>query len=391
MKLVEPSHGGRTIRIAFSIALLVASAQTRAQQTQSPLIEEQIMNLVCDKQVVVLGELPSHGEARGFQLKARIVERLVNRCGFDAVLFEAPIYDFLGFQEAVAEDRAAPAQLNRAIGGFWTSRELSDWRQWLFDQATNGQLLIGGLDDQVSASSDYARATLPGLVAAHLPAEYAAECEQKIERNLFWRYDAAQPFDDEELVALQRCAHLAADSIATKSEHGIGSPRQVMIENLPGFYDRWNNPPEVLDRDEAMYRNFRWHRKHMPADSKFVIWTATVHAARQQQGLKHKPLGSWLSDQWGDRLAAIGLTAFAGQSSMAGMKSKPLPEAPPGSLEDLATEAGTDWAYLDASALREIGIAQSRLFGRFTTADWSVYFDGVLVTRTEVAPVFEPR
>ena len=57
---------------------------------------------VCSKRVVVLGELPEHGEARGFAVKARIVERLVARCGFRAVLFEAGSYDFFGFERAIA-------------------------------------------------------------------------------------------------------------------------------------------------------------------------------------------------------------------------------------------------------------------------------------------------
>ena len=76
---------------------------------------------------------------------------------------------------------------------------------------------------------------------------------------------------------------------------------------------------------------------------------------------------------------------------MAGMPSKPIPEAPPGSLEALATESDTAWVYLDASALQEMGVVSSRLLGRFTSADWSTYFDGVLVIREEVAPVFESR
>lgn len=76
---------------------------------------------------------------------------------------------------------------------------------------------------------------------------------------------------------------------------------------------------------------------------------------------------------------------------MAGMPSKPLPIAPPGSLEARATAADTAWVYLGPAALRDLGEVPSRLLGRFTSADWSTMFDGVLVVQTEAAPVFEPR
>ena len=165
----------------------------------------------------------------------------------------------------------------------------------------------------------------------------------------------------------------------------------MMVENLANLYSRVGNEAEARDRDEMMYRNFRRQTERLPEKGKFIVWTATVHAARQQGDRAYKPLGTWLSEQWGDRLGAIGFSAFTGESSMAGMPSKPLPPTPPGSLEALATRSDTAWVYLDAAALREMGTVPSRLFGSFTTADWSTYFDGVLVIREEVAPVFEPR
>ena len=63
---------------------------------------------VCSKRVVLLGELPEHGEARGFGVKARVVERLVARCGFHAVLFEAGSYDFFGLERAIATTPGRP-------------------------------------------------------------------------------------------------------------------------------------------------------------------------------------------------------------------------------------------------------------------------------------------
>jgi erythromycin esterase-like protein len=395
MMLIQPTSARYLRRLLGLVALhflLVGPPEAWAQRADTLSVEARVAEAVCDKQVVVLGELPSHGEARGFQAKARIVERLVDRCGFDALLFEAAVYDFVGFQEAAAQGRAAPLQLDRAIGGFWWTRELADWRRWLFRWATAGGLVLGGLDDQVGATAHYARATLPGLVAASSPAGSASECEQAVARNLYWRYDqAGQRFDEPERIRLQRCARLAADAMAARAGQGAGTPERVMAENLASYFDRQRGTPGARDRDETMYRNLLWHVGRMPRGSKLIVWTATVHAARQQGGLREKPLGARLAERWGDRLAVIGFTAFTGRSSRAGMPSEPLPEAPPGSLEAQATGPDTAVAFLDRSALRRIGSAPSRLFGRVTSADWSALFDGVVVVREEVAPTFEER
>lgn len=379
----------RLIRLAVLHALWVAPFPAGAQQADWDAVAARVADAVCDEQVVLLGELPSHGEARAFQVKADVVQRLVDRCGFDALLFEAPMYDFVGFQEGLDRQTAVASQLDRAIGRFWWTRELADWRLWLFHRATEGGLVLGGLDDQVSVTSDYARAALPGLVAGASPPPNASACEQAVERHLYWRYDADTPFDEAEKVRLQRCVRDAAKALG-RVEGSRGSPEHAMLENLAGYVDRQRGAPAAPDRDEAMYRNALWYIERMSAGSKVIIWTSTVHAARRQGTLPWQPLGARLAAQWEGRLAAVGFTAYAGRSSMAGQPSKPLPEAPPGSLEARSTRGHAPWAFLNASDLRGMGQAPSRLLGSFTEAVWSTYFDGVVVIREEVAPTFDP-
>jgi erythromycin esterase-like protein len=380
----------RVILLFAMLGLLLLPAPAWAQQADLGSLVAHVADAVCGKQVVILGELPSHGEARAFEAKAKIVQRLIDRCGFDAVLFEAPIYDFVGFQEGGEQHRAVAAQLDRAIGRFWWTRELTDWRRWLFRRATERGLVLGGLDDQVSVTSDYARATLPSLVAASSPPQGASACEQTVARHLFWRYDASTPFDEPEQIRLQRCVREAADALAVRAEGDRRTAEEAMLENLANYVDRQRRAPAARDRDEAMYRNALWHIERMPAASKVIIWTATVHASRKQGRLPQQPLGARLAAQRGRSLASVGFTAFAGWSSMAGQPRKQLPQAPPGSLEAQATEGNAPWVFLNAAALRRIGHAPSRLLGSFTEADWSGYFDGVVVIREEVAPVFDP-
>jgi erythromycin esterase-like protein len=368
--------------------LSVIPSPAWALQADADAVAARVADAVCGKQVVILGELPSHGEALAFQGKAEIVRRLVDQCGFGVLLFEAPMYDFVGFQEGVEQETAVASQLDRAIGRFWWTRELTNWRRWLFRRAMEGGLVLGGLDDQVSVTSDYARATLPSLVAASSPPQDAPECEDAVARHLYWRYNSLKPFDEPEQIRLQQCVREAVHSFI-RVEGNRGTPQQGMLESFAGHVDRQRGTPAPTDRDEAMYRNALWYIGRMPAGSKVIIWTANVHAARRQGRLRLQPLGARLAAHWESRLAAIGFTAYAGWSSMAGQPSTPLEEAPPGSLEARATEGNIPWAFINAPALRSIGDAPSRLLGNFTAADWSTYFDGVVVIRDEVAPVFD--
>ncbi len=172
---------------------------TRAQERTAQSIVDGVVNAVCQKQIVLLGELPSHGEAHTFDAKSNIADRLIAQCGFTALLFEAPVYDFIGLERAVATRTAMPEQLDNAIGRFWWTRELTPWRRALFEAATRPEVknsvVVGGLDDQVSITAHYARAALPRLVAAASSESTATECRQTVSRHVGWTYDAKNPFD----------------------------------------------------------------------------------------------------------------------------------------------------------------------------------------------------
>ncbi len=403
-----------------------ATGSSLGMQSPADALEEaaaaRIAAAVCDRQVVLLGELPEHGEARGFGVKARVVERLVKRCGFRAVLFEAGSYDFFGLEQAIAaaprnarDASAAGAArhdsldvaLARAIGGLWWTDELAGWRRWLAREAQAGRVLLGGIDDQPSATATYARATLPRLVGAAAPAERATECRDAVARYLSWGYTDAQPYDSTERARLDDCARLAAARAPTESSSvARWLPNEVMLGDLASYFARERSAAErrgagAPDRDLVMARHVAWWSARLPRDARIVVWTATTHAARATGAnavlpLGVPPLGARLAERWGDRLAVIGLTALQGEWSRAGRPMQPLAPLPSHSLEAkaLATGAVGDsvgWAYLDAPALRAMGAVPSRLLGRLTTIDWSAAFDGVLVIRVESAPTFAPR
>jgi erythromycin esterase-like protein len=379
------AYGPLTACLA-AVALLPVGTGARTQERTAQSIVDGVVNAVCQKQIVLLGELPTHGEAHAFDAKSKITERLIAECGFIAIVFEAPLYDFIGFERAAATRTATPEQLNNAIGRFWWTRELTPWRRALFEDATRQRVVVGGLDDQLSITSHYARAVLPRLVAATSSASNATECRQAVSRHVGWTYDAKTPFDEREQLRLQQCARTAAEAAA--AHRALDAADRAMLESFARYADR-QRPGVTSGRDESMYRNLVWYLERLPANSRVVIWTATVHAARQRGSRSEVPLGARVVERWGDRVGSVAFTAYAGYTSMAGRAASPIPDAPPDSLEATATRESA-WALLDSEKLRAIGRVSSRLLGKFVAETWSDYFDAVVVIRQEVAPTFEP-
>lgn len=369
-----------------SAALLPAGISARAQDRTPPSIIEGVVKAVCDKQIVLLGEAPTHGEALGFDAKSQIVDRLIAQCGFHAVLFEAPIYDFIGLERATQARQATQDQLDNAIGRFWWTRELTPWRRALFDASTQRRIVIGGLDDQVSITSHYAQTELPRLIAAASSEDVSSECRQTVSRHLGYTYDAKTPFDEAEQLRLQRCANNAAKGAAVN--RSFDAADRTMLDSFARYADR-QRAGATASRDESMYQNLAWYLERLPANSRVVVWTATVHAARQRGSLSDVPMGTRAVERWGDRVGSVGFTAFGGFTSRAARPASPIVDAPPDSLEATATN-GSAWALLDSQKLKSMGRVSSRLLGKFAAETWSGYFDVVVVIRQEIAPTFDP-
>ena len=377
---------GPLIALVAMIAFVPIRTVAREQERTPQSIVDGVVKAVCTKQIVLLGEAPTHGETLGFDAKAKIADRLIAQCGFTAILFEAPVYDFIGFDRAVQARAATQDQLDNAIGRFWWTRELTPWRRALFEAATQRRVTVGGLDDQVSITSRYAVAELPRLIAAASSDTTATPCRDTVSRNLSYTYDAKTPFDEAEQIRLQTCARNAANAAA--ATRSIDASDRIMLESFARYADR-QHVGVTSSRDESMYRNLAWYLEQIPANSRVIVWTATVHAARQRGSLADVPLGARVVERWGDRVGTVGFTAYAGFTSRAGRPASRIADAPADSLE-ATTTSQSDWVLLGSEQLRAIGRISSRLLGKFVTDTWSDYFDAVVVIRQEIAPTFDP-
>jgi erythromycin esterase-like protein len=354
----------------------------------SPSVVDQAVGAACTKKIVLLGELPSHGESKAFQTKAQIVKRLVETCGFNAIIFEAPLYEFELAAPSVSGRKPSASDLDNGIGRFWTTNELANWRAWLANRWSSGRLRLGGMDDQPSATSRLTTRYLPALVASAVPERKREECGLTVRRHLEWSYTDLTPFDATEKSHLLACASIASRNVPSISE---ASPKAVMLQAFNRYANRQVDPRATPTRDDSMFEGVRWHLKTWPSSTRVIVWTATVHASRERSGRSDAPLGQHLAAIYGDRLMSIGFTAAGGNTSKAGANPTALTQAPEGSLEMLALGRTAESAYVHGQTLRQFNGKKSQLLGTFVSAAWSHDFDGVVVFRHEEAPTFPAR
>jgi erythromycin esterase-like protein len=376
--------------VAFACA---ARAQDRGPFDKSESAEiDRMVRDVCRKQIVLLGEDAGHGGGRTFEVKIEIVKRLVSRCGFDAVLFESQIYDFLDFEHAVADRTATPTQLAGAVGALWARAEESrPLIGFLYSETTAGRLRVGGIDPQVGGvMGEYSKRRLGRTLAASLEGERREACTTEIDKHNGWRYDDAHPFDDAARQRLRECIDDIRATIAA-----LGTDPVAEVAAMSAAYSRYLDMALAGDgnlRDLSMYENILWHRARWPKGTKLVIWTATVHAAKRLDGLATdmNPMGAHLHAAFGDRVASIGFTALSGSFGNPGGSGEPhtLGELPAHALE-VAVLAGDEAGlrYVDGKRLKRLGNIVSRPinYRLIHSARWADVLDGLIVLREERA------
>lgn len=372
------------------ISLLPASAaELGAKPAPNPELER-LVDDVCRKPVVVLGEDSGHGAGNSIATKVSLVERLIDRCGFSAVLFESPIYDFVDLERQYAAGTAESLQLADAVGAIWSAtREFDPLVDYLHRKASTGKVRLGGIDFQpTSATSAYQHRRLAADLTRQLPAPDRGRCESEIDRHTNWRYSDQSLYDNAALERLRACANSIESSLNSASRSEMTQRDALMAANLSKYFQFQNlsGTPDASLRDLAMYENVVWYRAHLPSNAKIIIWCATIHGAKQSRfPAGKKNMGLRLHELLGDRLAVIGFSALSGNYGR--QKPQALAPASPDSLEAraFADSRDRDVRYLDAKELRRFGKVSARAisYGASEKADWSELVDGLIVLGQE--------
>jgi erythromycin esterase-like protein len=356
-----------------------------------------IVRDLCPKQVALLGEA-THGDGHTDAFKAALVERLMTTCHFNAVLFEASHYEFLGFSGKLRDHEPVnQSMVADAIGGLWKfDREVQPLIPFLFDAAKARRVVLGGLDGQLgSLEARYANDAMPVELTNYLEGDRRRECRETLRRRIYWDYPNG-PYSDSDRAQILQCAAEISRALDAVSgpDTATRADQRSMIRNIEAFTraDALDSPEFIAARDKAMYDNFAWLVRRLPKGSKVIVWSATAHIAKNGAAdpayARAGNFGSYVHRDYSASAFALGFSAASGEYRYARKNNRPLAPPPSPSLERSAVKPADDaTAYLNPARLKALGrLPGAALSHAFEDNDWAASLDGIIVFGREYPP-----
>ena len=384
---------GAALSVLFGTTML--SAERVVRVATDPLIPPRLLADACGRQIVLLGESPTHGFGVSMRLKAALVRTLVERCHVDAVFFESGIYDFLKIETDLSSGRpVSPATLMAAVGLLWNNADVAPLTSFLAARANHGHLLLGGLDDQIGRGT-YAQRSMAADLVRPLEDDEKTECLATLRKHTEWQYTADAPYSVSDRSRILDCLDRIRSKLRRSDTADLAMTDSIarwLARDFPVDADAAVAAQQFSARDASMFQNFQFLMARLPARSKVVVWTATVHAARDLSRVPGREgsssLGSLIAREYGNHLFSLGISAYSGTFARTGQPPARLPDPPAASLEANAfARTQEDERYLPQHDLSQLGAVPSRLMGTaFVTAPWDRIFDGIVVIRAERPP-----
>lgn len=334
----------RTIYYSILVWLLILGAPASAQSPPGTPDDEQALRAatrgLCHTQVALLGEIATHGDGHTLAFKVALVERLVDRCGFDSVFFEANQEEFIDLNRRLRSGQAVTADdLLSAVGGIWKFyREFRPLAPFLLTHAQAGQVFLGGLDDQLGQpGQDYANIGMIAELTDLLPQPERQECSTALHKRVYNDYSEASPYSKQDLYQINTCL----DDTAAASRADTASPAIVKEERheMISATQRWvsrdftSHAEGAANRDRSMFQTFQWLQSRLPQKHKIIVWAATVHIAKKGDPTwgdrAGTNLGSFIHRDYGAHAYSLGFSALAGSFRMGKANFPVVPSPPP--------------------------------------------------------------
>lgn len=393
----KPIHG-----LLFSAVVLLSACLPACTQTVLILPEDEkalsaATQELCKIQVAMLGEIATHGDGHTLAFKVALVERLVDQCGFNTVLFEANQDEFIHLNQRLRSKEAVTSDdVLSAVGGLWKFyREFQPLAPFLLTRAQSGKIFLGGLDDQLGQlGQNYANVGMISELTNLLPQSERQSCSTALHKRIYSDYSETAPYSKLDRSQIDTCltAMQAASGTDTTSTAVAKQEQQEMIAATQQWVSRdfSSEAESMANRDRSMFQTFKWLQSRLPKKHKVIVWAATVHIAKQGDPTwgdrAGTNLGSFVHREYGEHARSIGFSALAG-SFRQGKGSFPIiPTAPADSVEVQALQ-GTRTSYVNAPQLAALGKRPGAFFVHsYQTLAWSDFLDGVVIFRTERPP-----
>ncbi|MCF6194708.1 MAG: erythromycin esterase family protein [Kangiellaceae bacterium] len=370
--------------ILFICCLFTSLAfELEASTTNDEL--NRVVASVCDKKMVLLGEDANHGSARTMEIKVELVMRLIKECDFSAVFFESSVYEFIHVEKLARSNKLTEKQLADAIGGIWsTATPIQPLISYLHKQAIAGEVTLSGIDAQFSANQPFSQKELPKVLARYLDENRGKQCENELYRYLNWQYNEKSPYDEATKKRIVSCVAeiaLKTNRRATKRSLYVDT---FMADNFAISFS-FEGGDYFNRRDKTMAKNIAWHASRLKDDAKIIVWCATIHAVKTLSPISKTkvPMGFYLHQSLGNKVASIGFSALTGKFGRYAGKATSIEKS---DLEQQALLNDKELGYISTNDLKQMGIISAHPinYNTIQSANWAEILDGIVIIRTEV-------
>lgn len=379
--------------LSLNCVFLLSSCNAPTLKLEPKQVESEfteIIETLCQSNIVLMGEGPSHGEGTTLEFKAKIVKSLVSDCGFQLLLFEASFYEFAKLHKIIeSEERVKREEIEIALGFIYRDKvQLQNLIEFISHEVSSGSLKVGGLDYQPGGrGQDYSNFEMLREIIPSIETKEGAECMAALKQRIYSNFPKDAPYNFQQKENLLNCLEKPINENQLTSSHRV----YMMRENLYNFIERdfMNGRERMAARSSFMYENFKFWNQLFESQPKTIVWSSSSHASKSNEissAFHNTPnFGSLVKDDFGETAYSLGFSALQGSvRSMKGNQVK-LPTAPENSIEFAAfLTFEDDIAFLDAADLTNLGTRQgAAIFNQYEERDWSTIFDGVVVFREQ--------
>ncbi len=378
------------------IACRPAYTQTVPSSPEDGTALDAATHALCKTQVAMVGEIATHGDGHTLAFKVALVQRLVDECGFDTVLFEANQEEFIHLNRRLRSgDAVTSNDLLTAVGGIWEFyREFQPLAPFLLTRAQAGRVVLGGLDDQLGQlGQDYANIGMVTELTNLLPEPNRQACDAALHKRI---YSAYPEYSEADRYQVDQC--LAAMQAASRADSATTALIKQEQEEMISATRRWvsrdfeSEGESMANRDRSMFDTFEWLQSRLPKRHKVVVWAATVHIAKQGSPIwgdhAGTTFGSMIYRKYGSHARSLGFSAASGSFGRSKGNVRTLPVPPLDSVEAQALQGTAASAvYVGSKQLAAMGMRPGAFFiHSYQTLAWSTFLDGVVVFQTERSP-----
>jgi erythromycin esterase len=349
-----------------------------------------------DRRIVLLGE-NGHGVAEFTVEKARLVQLLHERMGYDVVAFESPFYDCELARRRLEANDIVGAARNCLI----SQLQHADIRS-LFDYLaapTHARSLeFSGVDLQIML---FGARTRPAHLRAELPGigERLAPLDSALIERTFLGADSVRAWvranGESTRALLDSAAARASGQLAWILRTDAALLDRLMLQ---GTGAGGTSPVRYYElRDEWMARTIGWLADSTGSARKVVVWLHNDHArygSWQTPSGPARATGQFLRNWYGDRVFSIGYLMGRGQIADNSRRTRDMIPIPTGSIEEAFRNAGHAKALMlvrDAGAWAQIARPYMRAGLAIDTLTVAREFDAVIYVDSVKPAVFGIR